>query len=112
MKRSSDISKSYAEKLAEHICKNCVTLGTLEAFADKEGCSLEEAINGRLYERVLEMVDTRTEAKRWPDFAELADDLPEEIRQNEDIQNATFDIGVNGWEIGYIAGFIDRTNLG
>ena len=107
-----DISKDYSEKLTEKILKNCVTVGTLEAFAAKEGCTVADALDGRLYERVLEMVKARTDADSWPDFAELTDDLPEEISQNEDVRDKAFDIGVNGWELGYIAGFTDRTNLG
>lgn len=111
MEKCFDISKVYSEKLTEHIVKNCITIGTLEAFADKEECSVEEALNGRLIERVLEMVRARTGADSWPAFAELTDNLPEEISQNEDVRNVAFDIGVSGWELGYIAGFVDRTKL-
>ena len=109
---SKDISKDYSERLAEHIFNHHVTIATLEAFAEKEGCTVAEALDGRLYERLLEMVRARTDADSWPGFAELPDDLPAEIQENEEIRDAAFDIGVNGWELGYLAGFTDRSTLG
>lgn len=109
---NQDISKDYSEKLAEHILDNYITLATLKTFAEKEGCTVMEALDGRLRERLLEMVRARTGADSWPAFAELPDGLPSEIQGNEEIRDAAFDIGVNGWELGYLAGFADRSALG
>lgn len=106
-----NIKLDYDERLAEHILKNYITVAALEAFAEKEGCTVEEALDGRLYDRLLDMVRARTGADSWPEFAELPNSLPEEVRENEEIRDAAFDIGVNGWEIGYLAGFADRNGL-
>ena len=111
MKRSSDIRLDYAELLAKQILENYITVAALEAFAEKEGCTVAEALDGRLYDRLLDMVRARTGADSWPEFAELPDSLPKEVRESEEISDAAFDIGVNGWEIGYLAGFADRNGL-
>ncbi len=107
-----DTSRNYSEELAEEILKNHITIATLEAFAKKEGCTIAEAMDGRLYERLQEMVSARVDVDSWPSFAELPDNFPKKLRDTEEVFSAAFDIGVKGWELGYLAGFADRGALG
>lgn len=100
--------KDFAESLADYIFRYAVNWKTIQDFKEKEAVSMDSALSGAVQKKLTGLIDGHTSPETWLKFA----DLPERYRNDSALINAVFDIAIDGWRRGYIAGFSDRVTLG
>ena len=100
--------KSFAEQLADYIYRHGVNWKTIQDFKEKEAVSMDTALSGAIQKKLAGFIDGHTSPETWLQFAEL----PEQYKNDKRLLNLVFNIAVDGWKRGYVAGFSDRVNLG
>ena len=101
--------KSFSEKLAAKIVKHCTTVGALRAFCEKENVTYEAALEGALEDKINTLIDNHVSPDSWLDFLDAAADSG---KFEQAVLDKMYDIAVESWRRGYIAGFSDRNILG
>ena len=94
---------AFAEKISNHILKNCINIGLLLAVSESHNIDFERAVDF-VKEKVLENITVRIEADSWLDSFNR-------LNIEGDLADKVYNVIALEYENGYEAGVADAVKL-